>query len=74
MTVARRQLIDLDLTRYNHGISRFVHRAFLCGEGFEHRKAWIEERLETMAKISPSRSLVFRPWTITCMSSAGWFL
>jgi REP element-mobilizing transposase RayT len=26
-----------------------VRRAFLCGEGFEHRKQWIEDRLETLS-------------------------
>lgn len=49
MTVARRQLVDLETTRYYHCISRCVRRAFLCGEGFEHRKKWIEERLELLA-------------------------
>jgi hypothetical protein len=41
MTMARRLLVDVDITRYYHCISRCVRRAFLCGEGFEHRKAWI---------------------------------
>lgn len=49
MTVARKQLVDLETTRYYHCISRCVRRAFLCGEGFEHRKAWIEARLELLA-------------------------
>lgn len=49
MTVARSQLVDLEITRYYHCISRCVRRAFLCGDGFEHRKAWIEERLELLA-------------------------
>jgi REP element-mobilizing transposase RayT len=50
MTMARRLLVDVELTRYYHCISRCVRRAFLCGEGFEHRKAWIEARLEVLAK------------------------
>ena len=50
MTVARRQLVDLELTRYYHCISRCVRRAFLCGEGYEHRKQWIEERIELLAE------------------------
>lgn len=49
MTAARKTLVDLSLTRYYHCISRCVRGAFLCGEGFEHRKQWIEERLEMLA-------------------------
>ncbi len=50
MTMARRLLVDVDVTRYYHCISRCVRRAFLCGEGFSHRKAWIEARLEVLAE------------------------
>jgi REP element-mobilizing transposase RayT len=50
MTMPRRQLVDVDVTRYYHCISRCVRRAFLCGERFEHRKAWIEARLELLAR------------------------
>ena len=49
MTVARSLLVDVTVTRYYHCISRCVRRAFLCGEGFEHRKQWIEDRLELLA-------------------------
>ncbi len=49
MTVPRRQLVDPEVTRYYHCISRCVRRAFLCGEGYEHRKQWIEDRLELLA-------------------------
>ncbi len=49
MTVARKTLVDVSLTRYYHCISRCVRGAFLCGEGFEHRKQWIEDRLEILA-------------------------
>jgi len=49
MAVARGQLVDVGLTRYCHCISRCVRRAFLCGEGFEHRMQWIEDRLEVPA-------------------------
>ena len=49
MTTARKLLVDPDVTRYYHCISRCVRRAKLCGDGFEHRKAWIENRLEVLA-------------------------
>jgi len=49
MTTARSQLVDLNVTRYYHCISRCVRRAFLCGEGFEHRRQWIENRIEMLA-------------------------
>jgi hypothetical protein len=56
MTMPRRQLVDVAVTRYYHCISRCVRRAFLCGEGVTHRKAWIEARLELLGFASTSRS------------------
>ena len=50
MTVPRSELVDLEVTRYYHCISRCVRRAYLCGEGYEHRKQWIEQRLELLAE------------------------
>lgn len=49
MTIARSQLVDVEVSRYYHCISRCVRRAFLCGEGYEHRKQWIEDRIELLA-------------------------
>jgi REP element-mobilizing transposase RayT len=49
MTMARSLLVDLSVTRYYHCISRCVRRAFLCGDGYEHRKQWIENRIELLA-------------------------
>ena len=56
MTVARSQLVDVSVTRYYHCISRCVRGAALCGEGFEHRKRWIENRLVT-AKGNAARDM-----------------
>ena len=51
MTMPRSQLVDSTVTPYYHCISRCVRRAFLCGEGCEHRKQWIEDRLQELASI-----------------------
>ncbi len=56
MTMPRRQLVDVAVTRYYHCISRCVRRAFLCGEGMTHRKAWIEARLELLANKRKKRT------------------
>ena len=50
MTTARRDLVDLEISRYYHCISRCVRQAFLCGKGFEDRKQWIEDRLELLTQ------------------------
>lgn len=50
MTMARSELVDVQVTRYYHCISRCVRQAMLCGPGYEHRKQWIEERLELLAR------------------------
>jgi hypothetical protein len=56
MTRARETLVDLKRTSYYHCISRCIRRAFLCGEdhltgkNYEHRKAWVTERLDYLAK------------------------
>jgi len=50
MTTARKDLVDVEVTRYYHCISRCVRQAYLCGESFEYRKQWIEDRLELLAK------------------------
>lgn len=49
--------IDIDATPYYHCISRCVRRAFLCGtdrltgRSFDHRKAWVVEKLATLSAI-----------------------
>jgi len=49
MTIARRLLIDEAHSRCYHLVSRCVRRAFLCGDGHEHRRRWIEEMLQAYA-------------------------
>ena len=49
--------IDIEATPYYHCISRCVRRAFLCGKdrlsgrNFDHRKAWLVEKLAELAAI-----------------------
>lgn len=49
MAIPRRLLIDPDRPGWIHCISRCVRRAFLAGDGFAHRKEWVEERLRQLA-------------------------
>jgi hypothetical protein len=57
MTVARSQIVDLELTHYYHCISRCVRRAFLCGtndktgECFEYRRQWLVDRIRLLSSI-----------------------
>lgn len=57
MTTARAQLICPEITPYYHCVSRCVRRSFLCGEdaltgkSYEHRRDWIEQRIQALAAI-----------------------
>jgi REP element-mobilizing transposase RayT len=51
MATARASLVDVDVTRWYHCISRCVRRAFLLADGSFDRRAWIEKRLEELAQI-----------------------
>jgi hypothetical protein len=44
-------LVDELVTPWYHCISRCVRRAFLCGPGAEHRKVWIENRIQELVGI-----------------------
>jgi hypothetical protein len=56
MTYPRIQTVAPETPGFFHCISRCVRRAFLCGEdvysgrSYEHRKAWVEERLLALAE------------------------
>jgi REP element-mobilizing transposase RayT len=55
VTTARAHLVAPDAPGFYHCVSRCVRRAFLCGvdhysgRSFEHRKAWVEDRLLELA-------------------------
>ncbi|MEZ0174226.1 MAG: transposase [Candidatus Reddybacter sp.] len=51
MTKARCQQVSLEATPYYHCVSRCVRRAFLCGESFEHRRGWVEDKLLALADV-----------------------
>ena len=57
MTNPRRTLVCPETTPYYHVYTRCVRRAFLCGvdavsdNDYSHRKAWISERLATLAEV-----------------------
>jgi REP element-mobilizing transposase RayT len=50
MTLPRSKLVNIDVTRWYHCISRCVRRADLLGEGQQRgdRKGWIERRLQKL--------------------------
>ena len=56
MTYPRLQTVNPEVPGFFHCISRCVRRAFLCGEdvysgrSYEHRKAWVEDRLLMLAE------------------------
>lgn len=52
----RHPIVDPETAGFFHCVSRCVRRAFLCGEdaysgrSYEHRRAWVEERLLDLAE------------------------
>lgn len=57
MTLPRSVQVDPAATHYYHCVSRCVRQAYLCGRdaatgyNFEHRRAWLEQRLHMLAGI-----------------------
>ncbi|MFH1138091.1 MAG: hypothetical protein V1816_18625 [Pseudomonadota bacterium] len=79
MTVARSEIVTEGAEGIYHCVSRCVCRAFLCGKdpytgkSFEHRKSWVQDRLELLAQsfaleicafavMSNHRHVVLRTW------------
>ena len=56
MRYPRHHIVNPSAPGFFHCISRCVRRAFLCGEdvysgcSYEHRKAWVEDRLRELAE------------------------
>jgi REP element-mobilizing transposase RayT len=56
MRYPRHHIVDPESAGFFHCVSRCVRRAFLCGKdaytgrSYEHRKAWVEERLQLLAE------------------------
>ena len=54
MPTARKNQIDLSMTKHYHCVSRCVRRAFLCGrdeisgKSFDHRKGWLVEKMKSL--------------------------
>ena len=51
MPLARKRIIDPSRLTWVHCTSRCVRGAFLCGNGFDHRRVWVEERMEVLSRI-----------------------
>jgi REP element-mobilizing transposase RayT len=51
MTVARSQLVDVNVTPWYHVISKTVRGACLLDQGPEDRKQWIEDRLKGLSQV-----------------------
>ena len=51
MTIARKELIDVSVTRWYHCVTRCVRRLSLLGDGSSDRKQWVEDRLKELAEI-----------------------
>ena len=49
MPTARSKIMDAARPGSYHLVSRCVRRAFLCGDGLEHRRQWVEKDLTTYA-------------------------
>ena len=72
MTIARRELIDVSLTRWYHCATRCVRRAFLLGDGLLNRKEWVEDRIEELARIFAVGVGGFSVGVVPSVGKFGW--
>ena len=50
MTVPRSLIVNPSDPGWYHCVSRCVRRAFLCGDGYAHRKEWVVDRLRLLVQ------------------------
>ena len=51
MGYPRARLVDSSQPGFYHCISRCVRRAFLCGDQYDHRRQWLEDRLAELLEV-----------------------
>ncbi len=51
MAIPRRVQINFARPGWVHCVARCVRRAYLAGDGFSHRRAWIEDRLRFLREV-----------------------
>lgn len=59
MTTPRSDQLRQDAPQVFHVVSRVVRRCFLCGDGYEHRKTWIANRLREISGIFSAEVLTY---------------
>lgn len=61
MPTPRKHIVEDDVVGTYHLISRCVRQCMLCGDGLEHRRDWIEERI---AQLQESMAIDLNAWNI----------
>ena len=61
MPTPRKRIVDGDAVGSYHLISRCVRQCRLCGDGLEHRRDWIEDRI---AALQQSMAIDLTAWNI----------
>ena len=51
MRIPRKQQYDQDDPPWLRCISRCVRKSFLCGDKYDHRRVWLEKRIEILAQL-----------------------
>ena len=62
MGYPRARLVDITSPGYYHCISRCVRRGFLCGDQYDHRRQWIEQRLAELLEVFAIDAFTLSTW------------